>query len=193
MNVPTWVKPGVYGAILGGAIVAIVGFSWGGWVAGGSAAASAEEAAQQGRTDLAAAICVQNFIADEGARDSLAEMKALTSSFRQRDYVEEGGWALMPNTDEAARATMTLCARMIAELEPEELPVVANGEVIEPGEVIEEDVPVVAEPDSTAGSAPAADAPVSTDGESEPVEELSAPVDEEVEPSVDSDGTVVQD
>ena len=36
MNTPEWLKPGVYGALIGAAFVGIVGFSWGGWVTGGT-------------------------------------------------------------------------------------------------------------------------------------------------------------
>ena len=35
MNTPEWLKPGVYGALIGAAFVGIVGFSWGGWVTDG--------------------------------------------------------------------------------------------------------------------------------------------------------------
>lgn len=137
MNIPVWIKPALYGAVVGGVAVAIVGFAWGGWVTGGTALDSANAAADESRTDLAAAICVQNFMADDGARETLAELKELTSSFQQREIIEEGGWATMPDRDEAARATMTLCARMLSALEPTELPVVEDGEVVEEGAVIE--------------------------------------------------------
>ncbi|WP_404405708.1 hypothetical protein [Pelagibacterium halotolerans] len=137
MNIPEWIKPAVYGAVVGGVAVAIVGFSWGGWVTGGTAAQNAADAAAQGRTDLAAAICVQNFMADENARENLANLNETSSSIRQREIIEEGGWAMMPNQDEAARATMTLCARMISEIDPSELPVVEDGDVVEPGAVEE--------------------------------------------------------
>jgi hypothetical protein len=43
----------------------------------------------------------------------------------------------MPDRDEVARPTATLCARMLAELQPIELPVVEDGEVIEEGAVME--------------------------------------------------------
>ncbi|MEQ9814889.1 MAG: hypothetical protein RLO50_19085 [Azospirillaceae bacterium] len=137
MNIPEWIKPAAYGAVAGGIVVAIVGFTWGGWVTGGTAAENAAEAAAQGRTDLAAAICVQNFMADENARENLGRLTELTSTFQQREIIEEGGWAMMPNRDEAARATLTLCARMVSEIDPSELPVVEDGEVVEPG-VVEE-------------------------------------------------------
>ena len=38
MNIPEWLKPGVYGALAGAVIVAFAGFSWGGWVTSSNAA-----------------------------------------------------------------------------------------------------------------------------------------------------------
>lgn len=137
MNMPLWIKPAAYGAIVGGIVVAIVGFSWGGWVTGRTAQTSASAAADASRTDLAAAICVQNFMADENAREHLAELKDLARAAQQRDYIQAGNWATMPDRDEVARPTAVLCARMLAEIEPIELPVVEEGEVIEEGAVIE--------------------------------------------------------
>lgn len=140
MDVPSWTKPSLYGAVVGGILVAIVGFNWGGWVTGGSAQRSAADAADESRTDLAAAVCVQNFLAGDDAREKLAELQAVTSSFQQRAFVEEGGWAVMPDSDGASRQAATLCARMLMALEPMELPVVEDGEVVEPGLI--EDAPV---------------------------------------------------
>lgn len=37
MNTPGWLKPGIYGAVIGAVIVGVVGFTWGGWVTGGTA------------------------------------------------------------------------------------------------------------------------------------------------------------
>lgn len=140
MSIPVWVKPAAAGAVAGGIVVAIVGFAWGGWVTGGSAQASALAAADASRTDLAAAICVQNFMAEDGARERLIEFKELNRPIPQRNYIEAGDWAVMPGSDAAVRATATLCARMLAGLEPEELPVVEDGEVLEEGEIIEAEV-----------------------------------------------------
>lgn len=144
MNTPEWIKPAAYGAVAGGIAVAIVGFMWGGWVTGGSAEARAQAAADTSRTDLAAAICVQNFLADEGARENLAEIKQFANASQQRTFIENGGWAVMPDSEAVARPTATLCARMLSGLEPIELPVVEDGEVIEEGEVTEGGVPAAA-------------------------------------------------
>ena len=37
MNTPEWLKPGIYGAVIGAVFVGVVGFTWGGWVTGGTA------------------------------------------------------------------------------------------------------------------------------------------------------------
>ena len=37
MKTPEWLKPGLYGAACGAAALAGIGFSWGGWVTGGTA------------------------------------------------------------------------------------------------------------------------------------------------------------
>jgi hypothetical protein len=163
MNIPVWIKPAAFGAVVGGIAVAIVGFAWGGWVTGDSAQASAQAAADASRTDLAAAICVQNFLADEAARDNLAELKQITSATQQRNYIEAGTWAAMPDRDGGIRPTATLCARMLAELEPIELPVVEDGEVVEEGEVIEAEV-IEAEPAAPEAATPEA-APAAPDAE----------------------------
>lgn len=140
MSIPVWIKPAAAGAVAGGIVVAIVGFSWGGWVTGGSAQASALAAADASRTDLAAAICVQNFMAEDGARDRLIEFKELNRPIPQRNFIEAGDWAVMPDIDVAERPTATLCARMLSGLEPAELPVVEDGEVVEEGEVIDAEI-----------------------------------------------------
>ncbi len=37
MRTPEWLKPGLYGAACGAVALAVIGFSWGGWVTGGMA------------------------------------------------------------------------------------------------------------------------------------------------------------
>jgi hypothetical protein len=168
MNTPVWIKPAAYGAVIGGIAVAVVGFMWGGWVTGGSAEASAKAAADASRTDLAAAICVQNFLADDGARERLEELKQLTTSTQQRTYIEGGNWAVMPGSDAALRPVTTLCARMLSELEPIEVPVVEGGEVIEEGEVIEGDPIAPAAPPAAAPAPALAPAPATPDASAAP-------------------------
>ncbi len=53
MNIPKWLKPGFNGAIVGAVALAIVGFSWGGWVTGGTAE---QMASKQARSEVVAAL-----------------------------------------------------------------------------------------------------------------------------------------
>lgn len=99
----------------------VVGFVWGGWVTGGTARSMAESAGEQGRYDLASVICVENFLAAPDARVQLTEFKDISSAYRQRQFIEEGGWAVMPNREDAARQAADLCAKLLAALEPEDL------------------------------------------------------------------------
>jgi hypothetical protein len=99
----------------------VVGFVWGGWVTGGTARSMAETAGEQGRHDLASVICVEKFLAAPDARTQLTAFKDISSAFRQRQFIEEGGWAVMPNREAAARQSADLCAKLLAALEPEDL------------------------------------------------------------------------
>ena len=45
MKTPEWLKPALYGAAAGAAVLAINGFSWGGWVTGSKAQEMAADAA----------------------------------------------------------------------------------------------------------------------------------------------------
>jgi hypothetical protein len=110
MNVPASVKPAVWGAI-GGAIAAIVvGFAWGGWVTGGTAAkmetASAEAAVVQAFTPLCVAKAEQQ-------PEKLAPLKE-ESSYQRDDFVIEAGW--VDSVSEEYRTDVaTACAETLVE------------------------------------------------------------------------------
>lgn len=105
-----------------GSVVAalVVGFAWGGWVTGGTAREMAETAGDASRSELASVICVEKFLAAPDAQAQLTELKAIDSSYRQRQVIEAGGWAVMPNNDKAARQAVDLCTKVLANLELEE-------------------------------------------------------------------------
>jgi hypothetical protein len=120
---------------LGSVVVAlIVGFTWGGWVTGGTARNMAETAGDESRWELASVICVEKFLAAPDAQAQLVELKAIDSSYRQRQFIEEGGWAVMPSTDEATRQAADLCAKVLTSLELE-APTEAEAEAAAEGEV----------------------------------------------------------
>jgi hypothetical protein len=101
-----------------GCIVAtmIVGFTWGGWVTGGTAQEMAEDAAEQGRAQVASAICVRTFMASADAGVQLASLKETTSSWQQENFIEDGGWAMIG--DQEYDGAAELCAEKLIEMEP---------------------------------------------------------------------------
>jgi hypothetical protein len=102
-----------------GSVVAalVVGFTWGGWVTGGTAADMAKDAGDRSRYELASVICAEKFMAATDATAQLATLKAIDSAYRQRQFIDEGGWATMPGQEKGARQTSELCAEVLDQLE----------------------------------------------------------------------------
>jgi hypothetical protein len=113
-------KAALFWACAGSVIVAtIVGFSWGGWVTGGSAREMAEDSAAQARQELAAVVCVDRFMAAPDVGVQLAALKGMERSYQQGKFVEDGGWAIIvpasSPTDYKARADHREAAGLCAE------------------------------------------------------------------------------
>jgi hypothetical protein len=129
-------KTVLFWACAGSVIVAtIVGFSWGGWVTGGSARAMAEESAAQARQELAAVVCVDRFMAAPDAGVQLTALQEITSSSAQGKFVEDGGWAIIvpasSTTDYKARADERKAAGLCAvELTQREIPTPGEASLI---------------------------------------------------------------
>jgi hypothetical protein len=99
------------------AVALIVGFTWGGWVTGGTARDMAQDAADQSRYELASTICADRFMAAADAKAQLSALQAIDSSYRQRQFIDEGGWATMPGQEKGARQASELCAAVLDKLE----------------------------------------------------------------------------
>ena len=101
----------------------VVGFTWGGWVTGGTARDMAGDASGEARGQLASVVCAEGFMAAPDAAAQLVALKGLSGSYQQRQFVEKGGWAVMPGKDAADRQDAAdrraadLCARVLADLE----------------------------------------------------------------------------
>jgi hypothetical protein len=104
----------VWACAVAAAATMIVGFGWGGWVTGGTAATQAATAGDVARGELAAAICVERFNAAPDAAAKLVEFKAIGDSFKKRQFVETGGWATMPGQTAADRRAAEGCATALA-------------------------------------------------------------------------------
>jgi pimeloyl-ACP methyl ester carboxylesterase len=117
-------KTVLFWACAGSVIVAVVvGFSWGGWVTGGSAAKMADKAAAQARQELAAVVCVDRFMAAPDAGVQLSALQKITNSYQRSQFVQDGGWAIMPVSSSAAPspAAVGMADRNAAGLCAEEL------------------------------------------------------------------------
>jgi hypothetical protein len=108
-------KSMLFWACLSAVIATIVlGFSWGGWVTGSTSQTLARTASEAARGELAAAICVERFDAAPDAGAKLAELKALSDSYKKLQFVEAGGWATMPGQTAPDRLGAQSCATVLA-------------------------------------------------------------------------------
>jgi hypothetical protein len=117
------------------ALTMFVGFTWGGWVTGGTATDRAETAAAGAVAELASAICVERFLQ---AGDALMQLAALReeSSFRRNGFVEDGGWVTFAGAEKPVKGAGKLCAAQLMEAELPEpaaaLPVADATEAVTP-------------------------------------------------------------
>jgi hypothetical protein len=110
-------KTTMFWGMAGAAVLTMfLGFTWGGWVTGGTAAQMAEEAAQNSTAKLAAAVCVERFVNASDAAAQLAELKE-TSRWKQESFVEDGMWARLPGIEEPVDGAAELCAAQLADME----------------------------------------------------------------------------
>ncbi len=92
----------------------IVGFSWGGWVTGGTAEKMSGSAASAARAELAAAMCVSRFMSGTDMVAQLAALKA-SNSWSRDDLMDKGGWTTPPGADKPIRGAADLCAKQLLE------------------------------------------------------------------------------
>ncbi|MEX0854132.1 MAG: hypothetical protein WD036_12750 [Bauldia sp.] len=109
MKTPTEIKPALWGAAGGALVLGILGFTWGGWVTGGSAEAAAKKDAGQAVVEVLASICVHQFNSQADVAAKLGELKAL-ASYERGAFVEKGGWATMPGSDKPIIGVPQNCA-----------------------------------------------------------------------------------
>jgi hypothetical protein len=115
MKLPIETKPALWGAAGGAIALAIVGFSWGGWVTGKKAETSAAERASAAVIGALAPVCVDKFRHAGEVSANLAAMKKV-DSWAQGEFVEKGGWATVPgeNSPEQVSAVAKACAQLLS-------------------------------------------------------------------------------
>ena len=108
------IKLGSWSAIGGAIVVAFVGFNYGGWVTGGTAAATAKEIAADAVADRLGTICVAQFNRESEKDQKFKELKGKESWDRGR-YIEKQSWAIMPGEDKSDSRVADACAKHFAE------------------------------------------------------------------------------
>ena len=109
------IKQGLWGAAGGAVVLAVIGFTWGGWVMGGTAQRMADEAAQEAVVARLAPICIEQFNQISEKDQKLQKLKD-TDSWERSDYVEKQGWATMPGEKDPDSKVAKKCADMLMEL-----------------------------------------------------------------------------
>jgi len=108
MNTPEWLKPGIYGALIGAVFVGVVGFSWGGWMTGGGANKMASARSHDEVIAALVPVCVDMSRTDTDRIAKLATIQQATS-YQRRDALIAAGWATVPGSETPNRDLAGAC------------------------------------------------------------------------------------
>lgn len=125
MKTPEWIKPGIWGGVIGAVAIVIIGFSAGWVVSGSSAKEMANSHADKAVLAALTPICVAQFQSATKAQAAtittsedvktdkrgvlLAALKK-EDSWKRDDFVKKQGWATMPGSTDPNSAVASACA-----------------------------------------------------------------------------------
>jgi hypothetical protein len=112
LQVP-WLKPAVWGVVVGAVGTMIIGFSWLGWTLGSSAERVAVERANSAVIAALTPSCVARFMQQPDAAAKLAEFQKV-ESWKQREFIEAGGWATSRGAQGPNSGVANACAEELA-------------------------------------------------------------------------------
>ena len=104
MKIPVETKPALWGAAGGAVALAIAGFTWGGWVTGGTAEAEATKRVNAAVVVALAPVCVEKFKHASDVSTNLIALKK-ADTWSQGDFIEKGGWATGPGPNPPTQVT----------------------------------------------------------------------------------------
>ncbi|WP_315928876.1 hypothetical protein [Mesorhizobium sp. SP-1A] len=108
-----WITPALYGAAAGALALAIVGFTWGGWVTSGSARKMAENASVDAVVAIMTPYCIAQSKTSPNSAEVLAALKTATS-YDRRGIIEKSGWATPLGETEPNMALAVSCSTALA-------------------------------------------------------------------------------
>lgn len=99
-----------------GAVVVtlIVGFTWGGWITGGTAEAMVQKSTEQAVADRLGKICMAQAQQSADIQIQLEELKKI-ASYNRAKAVMEKPWAIMPGEEAADREVAVACMAALIE------------------------------------------------------------------------------
>ena len=109
----SWLKPAIWGVVLGSAATMIAGFSGGGWTTGSTAERMAAERSNATLVVALTPSCVTSFMRQAGGTAKLAAFKKIDSSWEQRQFIEKGGWATPDGVKEPNSGLANSCAEAL--------------------------------------------------------------------------------
>jgi hypothetical protein len=113
MNNPEWLKTSLIGAAVGAVALAIVGFSLGGWMTGGTAQKMASDKARMEVVAALVPICLEQSKQDPQSIETLALLKA-ANSYERSDMLMKAGWATMPGSTDPNNGVARACIAQLA-------------------------------------------------------------------------------
>jgi hypothetical protein len=106
------------GIAIGAVASMVIGFSWGGWVTGGTADKLAAERANTAVLAALTPICVEKFLQNSDAKANLVTLQKISSNWEQGQYLEKGGWATPPGATAADYQLARACAEKLVQAKP---------------------------------------------------------------------------
>ncbi|MCX6703003.1 MAG: hypothetical protein NTW60_04030 [Candidatus Wolfebacteria bacterium] len=89
---------------------------WLGWFLGSTADKMAADRAEAAVVKVTTPICVKSFLAQSGAAKKLEELKAIDSTWQKREFMEKGGWATVPGSEEPVPGLADACAEELVKV-----------------------------------------------------------------------------
>ena len=115
MNTPDWLNPGLKGAAVGAAALAIVGFTWGGWVTSGTAKEMASDQAQLAVVAALMPICIEQSKQDPQAEEDARPNEGSRILLSAAKILMKAGWATMPGSSDPNRTVAIACLEMLGD------------------------------------------------------------------------------
>lgn len=112
MQFPEWTKPALLGAGAGAIALAIVGFSWGGWMTSSTAGELSDARSTAAVASVLTPYCLEASKMDPQASVVMAELKE-ARTYQRRQIVEKAGWATPLGADEPDRALAEACQEIL--------------------------------------------------------------------------------